>query len=98
MKSMSALQETLLLLLLIVTQIPISQNQNHSFFVIKASSDFESEASKEEGEEEPYEEYEVEIDHPCIDATASGGSADKARVFNVGDKVLATRLDSFPFM
>ncbi|CAI8618789.1 unnamed protein product [Vicia faba] len=59
---------------------------------MKTSSDFESEASKEEGEEEPYEEYEVEIDQPYIDATASGGSADKARVFNVGDKVLATSI------
>lgn len=58
----------------------------------------------EEQEEEPYEEYEVEIEQPFgikfakgrdggtyIDAIAPGGSADKAGVFNVGDKVLATR-------
>ncbi|KAG2410365.1 Protein MET1-like protein [Vigna angularis] len=57
----------------------------------------------EEQEEEPYEEYEVEIEQPFglkfakgrdggtyIDAIAPGGSADKAGVFNVGDKVLAT--------
>ncbi|XP_045825623.1 protein MET1, chloroplastic [Trifolium pratense] len=78
-------------------------------YVVKASSDVGSEASKEEsekgegGEEEPYEEYEVEIDQPYgikfvkgrdggtyIDAIAPGGSADKAGVFTVGDKVLAT--------
>ncbi|GAU18743.1 hypothetical protein TSUD_80320 [Trifolium subterraneum] len=79
-------------------------------YVVKASSDVGSEASKEEsdkgegGEDEPYEEYEVEIDQPYglkfvkgrdggtyIDAIAPGGSADKAGVFTVGDKVLATR-------
>ncbi|XP_058731607.1 protein MET1, chloroplastic [Vicia villosa] len=72
-------------------------------FVVKASSDVGSEAPKEGGEEEPYEEYEVEIDQPYgikfvkgrdggtyIDAIAPGGSADKAGVFTVGDKVLAT--------
>jgi len=58
----------------------------------------------EEQEEEQYEEYEVEIEQPFglkfakgrdggtyIDAIAPGGSADKAGVFTVGDKVLATR-------
>lgn len=73
-------------------------------FVVKASSDVGSEAPKEGEEEEPYEEYEVEIDQPYgikfvkgrdggtyIDAIAPGGSADKAGVFTVGDKVLATR-------
>lgn len=58
---------------------------------------------EEEKEEEPYEEYEVEIEQPYglkfakgrdggtyIDAIAPGGSADKAGVFNVGDKVIAT--------
>ncbi|KAG5025278.1 hypothetical protein AAZX31_08G122300 [Glycine max] len=62
----------------------------------------ESDNSEEE-EEEPYEEYEVEIEQPFglkfakgrdggtyIDAIAPGGSADKAGVFNVGDKVIAT--------
>ncbi|WJX47375.1 uroporphyrin-III C-methyltransferase [Trifolium repens] len=71
-------------------------------FVVKASSKEESEKG-EGGEEEPYEEYEVEIDQPYglkfvkgrdggtyIDAIAPGGSADKAGVFSVGDKVLAT--------
>ncbi|RDX72302.1 Protein MET1, chloroplastic [Mucuna pruriens] len=77
-------------------------------FAVKASSEVGSEASKQEsdkseGEEEPYEEYEVELDQPFglkfakgrdggtyIDAIAPGGSADKAGVFTVGDKVLAT--------
>ncbi len=79
-------------------------------FVVRASSEVGSEASskqesgdKSEGEEEPYEEYEVELDQPYglrfvkgrdggtyIDAIAPGGSADKAGVFTVGDKVLAT--------
>jgi len=81
--------------------------------VVKASSGVGSEASKEdsekgEGEKEPYEEYEVEIDQPYgikfvkgrdggtyIDAIAPGGSADKAGVFTVGDKVLATRFVFF---
>jgi len=98
-------------------------SKNHSFsntllskpflFVVKASSGVGSEASKEdsekgEGEKEPYEEYEVEIDQPYgikfvkgrdggtyIDAIAPGGSADKAGVFTVGDKVLATRFVFF---
>jgi hypothetical protein len=72
-------------------------------FVVKASSKEEGEKG-EGGEEETYEEYEVEIDQPYglkfvkgrdggtyIDAIAPGGSADKAGVFSVGDKVLATR-------
>ncbi|KAK7369220.1 hypothetical protein VNO80_11255 [Phaseolus coccineus] len=61
------------------------------------------ESDKSEEEEEPYEEYEVEIEQPFgikfakgrdggtyIDAIAPGGSADKAGVFTVGDKVIAT--------
>ncbi|KAL2343181.1 hypothetical protein Fmac_004466 [Flemingia macrophylla] len=74
-------------------------------FAVKASSEVGSEASKQEseGEEEAYEEYEVELEQPLglkfakgrdggtyIDAIAPGGSADKAGVFTVGDKVLAT--------
>ncbi|XP_020210941.1 protein MET1, chloroplastic [Cajanus cajan] len=74
-------------------------------FAVKASSEVGSEASKQEseGEEEEYEEYEVELEQPFglkfakgrdggtyIDAIAPGGSADKAGVFTVGDKVLAT--------
>ncbi|PON64155.1 Pilus biogenesis/stability type IV [Parasponia andersonii] len=56
-----------------------------------------------EGEEQPYEEYEVEIVQPYgikfakgrdggtyIDAIAPGGEADKTGKFTVGDKVLAT--------
>lgn len=78
-------------------------------FAVKASPEVGSEAPKQgsdkgEGEEEPYEEYEVELDQPYglrfvkgrdggtyIDAIAPGGAADKAGVFTVGDKVLATR-------
>ncbi|KAK7399699.1 hypothetical protein VNO78_10888 [Psophocarpus tetragonolobus] len=78
-------------------------------FAVKASSGVGSEASKQESgksegeEEEPYEEYEVEIEQPFglkfakgrdggtyIDAIAPGGSADKAGVFTVGDRVIAT--------
>lgn len=58
----------------------------------------------EEGGEQKYEEYEVELVQPFglkfakgpdggtyIDAIAAGGSADKSGMFTVGDKVLATR-------
>lgn len=73
------------------------------------SSATESQPSKSEGgegggEEEPYEEYEVELEKPYglkfakgrdggtyIDAIAPGSSADKTGMFTVGDKVLATR-------
>lgn len=81
-----------------------------SIFVIKAS-ETESQTSKpaaesgnEEGGEEAFEEYEVEVVQPYglkfakgrdggtyIDAIAAGGSADKTGKFSVGDKVLATR-------
>lgn len=60
--------------------------------------------SGREEQEEKYEEYEVEIEQPYglkfakgrdggtyIDAIAPGGSADKTGMFQVGDKVLATR-------
>ena len=61
-----------------------------------------------EGEEEEvkFEEYEVELDKPYglkfakgrdggtyIDSILPGGAADKAGVFSVGDKVIATRFD-----
>ena len=58
------------------------------------------------GEEVKFEEYEVEIDKPYglkfakgrdggtyIDSILPGGAADKAGVFSVGDKVIATRFD-----
>lgn len=78
-----------------------------SNFVVKAS-ETEPQTSKSksgsEGEEQ-FEEYEVELDQPYglkfakgrdggtyIDAIAPGGSADKTKMFTVGDKVLATRL------
>nr|GFD01364.1 protein MET1, chloroplastic [Tanacetum cinerariifolium] len=66
-----------------------------------------AESGETEGEEkyEEYEEYEVEIEQPYglkfakgrdgatyIDAIAPGGSADKTKMFSVGDKVLATRV------
>lgn len=70
----------------------------------EASKQESDKSEEEEEEEEPYEEYEVEIEQPFglkfakgrdggtyIDAIAPGGSADKAGVFNVGDKVIATR-------
>ena len=77
-------------------------------YVVKASSSEieSSQISKQESEEEPYEEYEVEIVQPYglkfvkgrdggtyIDAIAPGGNADKTGKFTVGDKVLATRLN-----
>ncbi|KAA3463768.1 binding protein [Gossypium australe] len=68
--------------------------------VAKAS---EGESQTTEQEEQQYEEYEVEIEQPYglkfrkgrdggtyIDAIQPGGAADKAGVFTVGDKVLAT--------
>lgn len=73
--------------------------------IAKASeTESKAETGGEKGEgEEPFEEYEVEIVQPYglkfrkgrdggtyIDAIAAGGSADKAGVFSVGDKVLAT--------
>ena len=70
----------------------------------EASKQESDKSEEEEEEEEPYEEYEVEIEQPFglkfakgrdggtyIDAIAPGGSADKAGVFTVGDKVIATR-------
>ncbi|KAJ7980593.1 Protein LOW PSII ACCUMULATION 1, chloroplastic [Quillaja saponaria] len=83
-----------------------------SILVVKATSETDqSQTSKPEtekseaGEEEqePYEEYEVELEQPYglrftkgpdgatyIDAIAPGGSADKSGKFTVGDKVIAT--------
>ncbi|GAB4835097.1 uroporphyrin-III C-methyltransferase [Ancistrocladus abbreviatus] len=78
-------------------------------FVINASDTTdqaavnEAELADQGDEEEPYQEYEVELDQPYglrfakgrdgatyIDAIAPGGSADKSGKFTVGDKVLAT--------
>lgn len=70
--------------------------------MVKAS---EAEAATESSDEEqPYEEYEVEVEQPYglkfrkgrdggtyIDAILPGGAADKTGAFTVGDKVLATR-------
>ncbi|KAF8395984.1 hypothetical protein HHK36_017595 [Tetracentron sinense] len=79
-----------------------TQFVKHSILVVKASAT-ESEPSKSESGDEGEEEYEVELDQPYglkfakgrdggtyIDAIAAGGSADKAGIFTVGDKVLAT--------
>lgn len=73
-----------------------------SILVVKASKS-EAQANSP-GEEEKFEEYEVELVQPYglrfakgrdggtyIDAIAPGGSADKTGLFTVGDKVLATR-------
>ncbi|KAL8170900.1 hypothetical protein V2J09_022704 [Rumex salicifolius] len=71
---------------------------------VRASESTAKTTESEPGEEEePYEEYEVEIEQPIglrfakgrdggtyIDAIAPGGSADKTGKFTVGDKVLAT--------
>lgn len=67
------------------------------------SSSTESGGEEPATEEERYEEYEVEIEQPYglkfakgrdggtyIDAIAPGGSADKTKMFSVGDRVLAT--------
>ncbi|OMO61400.1 hypothetical protein CCACVL1_23549 [Corchorus capsularis] len=73
--------------------------------VVKASETDQTQTTNEGGseEEQPYEEYEVEIEQPYglkfrkgrdggtyIDAIFPGGAADKAGVFEVGDKVIAT--------
>nr|XP_043633936.1 protein MET1, chloroplastic [Erigeron canadensis] len=73
-----------------------------SVLIVRASADNGAEEKAEEGENK-YEEYEVEIEQPYglkfvkgrdgatyIDAIAPGGSADKTKMFSVGDKVLAT--------
>ena len=69
--------------------------------IVRASG--ENGAEESPAEEEKYEEYEVEIEQPFglkfakgrdggtyIDAIAPGGSADKTKMFTVGDRVLAT--------
>ncbi|XP_050220017.1 protein MET1, chloroplastic [Mercurialis annua] len=98
-------------------QLLFSPSKNFSFFtspaslsssqllkpcnlIVKAS---ETESKSESGEEEQYEEYEVELLQPYglkfakgrdgrtyIDAIAPGGAADKTGMFTVGDKVIAT--------
>jgi hypothetical protein len=89
------------------TQLYISctGSRNHSIFIGRASPATESQPPKSEGEgEEKLEEYEVVIEKPYglrftkgrdggtyIDAIAPGSSADKAGVFSVGDRVIATR-------
>ncbi|RYR18778.1 hypothetical protein Ahy_B03g063395 isoform B [Arachis hypogaea] len=68
-----------------------------------SSAKSEGEGEQEDEEEEKYEEYEVELEQPYgikfakgrdggtyIDAIAPGGAADRAGVFTVGDKVIAT--------
>lgn len=79
--------------------------RNQSIFTVRASPATESQPSKSEGEgEEKIEEYEVVIEKPYglrftkgrdgrtyIDAIAPGSSADRAGVFSVGDRVIATR-------
>lgn len=75
-----------------------------AILVVRASESESSQTSKSESEEEEYEEYEVELVQPYglkfakgrdggtyIDAIGLGGSADKTKMFTVGDKVLATR-------
>ncbi|KAL8217271.1 hypothetical protein R6Q57_024108 [Mikania cordata] len=72
-----------------------------SVFIVRSSA--ENGAEESPAEEEKYEEYEVEIEQPFglkfakgrdggtyIDAIAPGGSADKTKMFTVGDRVLAT--------
>ncbi|XP_022730883.1 protein MET1, chloroplastic isoform X2 [Durio zibethinus] len=80
------------------------KKQKPSVLVVKAT-EAESQTTNQEMErlEEQYEEYEVEIEQPYglkfrkgrdggtyVDAILPGGAADKAGVFTVGDKVLAT--------
>ncbi|XP_021278662.1 uncharacterized protein LOC110412457 [Herrania umbratica] len=71
--------------------------------VVKASETESQTTNQKPESEEQYEEYEIEIEQPYglkfrkgrgggtyIDAILPGGAADKAGVFTVGDKVLAT--------
>lgn len=77
-------------------------------FILRAS-DTESKSDTGLGDsddaDQPYEEYEVELQQPYglkfakgrdggtyIDAIAPGGFADKTGLFTVGDRVIATRL------
>ncbi|KAB1228024.1 Protein LOW PSII ACCUMULATION 1, chloroplastic [Morella rubra] len=87
-----------------------AQLLKQSILIVKAS-ETESSTSKPEsgregggdGDEEQYEEYEVELVQPYglkfikgrdggtyIDAIGAGGSADESGMFTVGDKVIAT--------
>lgn len=81
--------------------LPNSSSGKQPGLIVKASAKKGEEESPTE--EEKYEEYEVEIEQPYglkfakgrdggtyIDAIAPGGSADKTKMFTVGDKVLAT--------
>ncbi|XP_062076492.1 protein MET1, chloroplastic [Humulus lupulus] len=75
-----------------------------SNLIVRAEAETaESGSSQGEGEEQPFEEYEVEIVQPFglkfakgrdgrtyIDAIAPGGEADKTGKFSVGDRVIAT--------
>ncbi|KAE9602909.1 hypothetical protein Lal_00049743 [Lupinus albus] len=80
-----------------------SSSSSSSSSEVGSEASKQENGEKSEGGEESYEEYEVEIEQPYglrfvkgrgggtyIDAIAPGGSADKAGVFSVGDKVLAT--------
>ncbi|KAM7256534.1 hypothetical protein ACFE04_012275 [Oxalis oulophora] len=73
------------------------------YVVVQASETDQSPATNTDAAEEPYEEYEVEIEKPYglkfakggdgatyIDAIAPGGAADKTGMFTVGDKVIST--------
>ncbi|XP_015878812.1 protein MET1, chloroplastic [Ziziphus jujuba] len=86
-----------------------AQLSKPALFIVKASETepksqtTESDGEGGEQEQQPYEEYEVELVQPYglrfakgrdggtyIDAIAPGGAADKTGLFTVGDKVLAT--------
>eukprot|EP01018_Ginkgo_biloba_P023297 Gb_30399 [translate_table: standard] len=75
--------------------------------IVTSSEDEGSKTADTKKADEPpqeYEEYEVELEKPIglkfykgadrgtyIDAIAPGGNADKSKMFQVGDKVIATR-------
>ncbi|KAJ9555409.1 hypothetical protein OSB04_010023 [Centaurea solstitialis] len=80
-----------------------SSNLDKRSGLIVRASESEPSSSENGGEKEEDEEYEVEIEQPYglkfakgrdggtyIDAIAPGGSADKTKMFTVGDRVLAT--------
>lgn len=83
---------------------PHPRSLRSSAFIVRAS-DIESKSDTGLGDaDQPYEEYQVELEQPYglkfakgrdggtyIDAIAPGGSADKTGLFTVGDKVIATR-------
>ncbi|KAA0040116.1 hypothetical protein IC582_009726 [Cucumis melo] len=86
------------------TSFSTSHSLKHSPFILRASdTESKTDTDSDDPNQQPYEEYEVELEQPYglkfakgrdggtyIDAIAPGGFADKTGLFTVGDRVLAT--------